>query len=188
MTLKDYQYYAIRTMANLGDIKKDLSHMALGLGGELSEIFEAKTLVNKLEEIGDQFWYLACYCTIRGISMEDITSDIIKRRVDLDEIFISIVCNISKLQDVVKKYTVYNKEIDERIELMLLKDIYIDLISYGCLYEESSLSNVLQKNIDKLRVRYPEKYQDNLAVNRNLDAEYKALDSDYDKTTAYYSK
>lgn len=197
MTLKDYQYYAVRTMANLGDIKKDLSHMALGLGGELSEIFEAKTLVNKLEEIGDQFWYLSCYCTIRGIAIEDVKNKserLVQSNFDEELIqngvFLHLICNVSKLQDIVKKYTVYNKEIDEEKELELLSKIYKNLIDYGYLFNETSLSNVLQKNIDKLRVRYPEKYQDHLAVNRNLDEEYKVLgsDYDYDKTTAYYSK
>ena len=209
MTLKDYQYYAVRTMANLGDIKKDLSHMALGLGTELSELIESKTMVNRIEEVGDQFWYLAGYCSIRGLSLENVkvTSDAMEHvnadiNIDLDSItiptqdaydlrvYLNLVSNISKLQDLVKKYIAYGKEIDENEELVLLARIYDCLLSYGYIVADEMLSGVLQKNIDKLRVRYPERYQDHLALNRNLDEEYKVLgnDYDYDKTTAYYSK
>lgn len=72
MTLKEYQKLALRTMANLGDIRLDLSHMVMGLGTELSELIESKTMVNRLEEVGDQFWYLAGYCSVRGLSLEDV--------------------------------------------------------------------------------------------------------------------
>lgn len=209
MTLKDYQKLALRTMANLGDIRLDLSHMVMGLGTELSELIESKTMVNRLEEVGDQFWYLSGYCSVRGLSleyiaivsnnMEHINADI---NIDLDaieipttdvyqlKVYLNLVSNISKLQDIVKKHIAYGKVINESEELLLLARIYDCLLLYGFIMADEVLADLLQRNIDKLRVRYPEKFQEYLAINRNLDEEYKALgsDYDYDKTTAYYNK
>ena len=207
MTLKEYQKLALRTMANLGDIRLDLSHMVMGLGTELSELIESKTMVNRLEEVGDQFWYLAGYCSVRGLSLEDVKRVAntmehvnVDINIDLDSIeipttniyqlrvYLNLVSNISKLQDIIKKYIAYGKEINESEELLLLARIYDCLLSYGFIMADEMLEDLLQRNIDKLRVRYPEKFQEHLALNRNLNEEYKALDSDYDKTTAYYNK
>ena len=207
MTLKEYQKLALRTMANLGDIRLDLSHMVMGLGTELSELIESKTMVNRLEEVGDQFWYLAGYCSVRGLSLEDVkrvanTMEHVNVDINIDldsieipttniyqlKVYLNLVSNISKLQDIIKKYIAYGKEINESEELLLLARIYDCLLSYGFIMADEMLEDLLQRNIDKLRVRYPEKFQEHLALNRNLNEEYKALDSDYDKTTAYYNK
>ena len=209
MTLKEYQKLALRTMANLGDIRLDLSHMVMGLGTELSELIESKTMVNRLEEVGDQFWYLAGYCSVRGLSLEDVkrvanTMEHVNVDINIDldaieipttniyqlKVYLNLVSNISKLQDIIKKYVAYGKEINESEELLLLARIYDCLLSYGFIMADEMLENLLQRNIDKLRVRYPQKFQEHLALNRNLNEEYKVLgsDYDYDKTTAYYNK
>ena len=44
------------------------------------------------------------------------------------------------------------------------------------MYADTNIEQALQNNIDKLRVRYPDKFSEELAINRNLEMERKELD------------
>lgn len=73
---------------------------------------------------------------------------------------------VGELTDFFKKNLAYKKPID----MARVHDEVGDLmwyISEFCNYYHINLENILQKNIDKLRVRFPEKFDEQLAINKN---------------------
>ena len=72
MTFKEYQLNAKRTVAELGSLELNLSHMVLGIISEQEEFLKAlvdNDKVNLLEESVDAIWYIANYCTFRGFDL-----------------------------------------------------------------------------------------------------------------------
>ncbi len=181
MNIKEYQEKAIRTLAKLESPKLDLAHAVLGMGSEEVELFEYTDTINKLEEIGDMFWYLASYCHLRSLELSEFVK-FPRTTFDYDDednkkmIKRDLINFISQLQDIVKKYIAYNKEIDMDRERVVLIVICRSLVMYGKLTKDM-LFSILDKNINKLAIRYPDKYSDTLAVNRDLEAEYNSLSS-----------
>ena len=166
MTFKEYQKQAKRTCPTLGSEKLDLAHMVLGIHSEYNEWITATDEVNESEELADMLWYLANYCTFRNYSFERLFD------VELSNT-LGITFNSSKLQDLVKKYIAYNKEISISEESALLENLAFNIKK---LYGETDIFQSLQNNIDKLRVRFPEKFDEELAKNRDLAAERKELE------------
>lgn len=88
---------------------------------------------------------------------------------------LGLVTEAGEFADVYKKALAYNKEID----YVNLKEEIGDALWYisnFCNMVGWTLSDVMELNIKKLETRYPEKFTDDLAVNRNLDAERNVLE------------
>ena len=166
MTFKEYQKQAKRTCPTLGSEKLDLAHMVLGIHSEYNEWITATDEVNESEELADMLWYLANYCTFRNYSFERLFD------VELSNT-LGVTFNSSKLQDLVKKYIAYNKEISISEESALLGNLAFNIKE---LYGDVDILQSLQNNIDKLKVRFPEKFDEELAKNRDLAAERKELE------------
>jgi NTP pyrophosphatase (non-canonical NTP hydrolase) len=78
--------------------------------------------------------------------------------------------------DALKKYIFYGKPLD----LINLKEETGDLGWYMSLAIDvlkTTLDEVMTVNIDKLKARYPEKFTNENAINRNLDVERKILEN-----------
>lgn len=69
--------------------------------------------------------------------------------------------------DCIKKAQVYGRTLDHEHAAEELGDI-LWFVALGCKALGVSMNDVAEKNIEKLRVRYPEKYSDALA-NERLD-------------------
>lgn len=181
MTLSEYQIAAFRTCPDLGEPyypflsgqlgaslsqKLNLSHMVEGMNSELSELDDAHDFVNEQEELADIMWYTGGYCTWRNIDLERISllSTTTTR---------SLAWYIQELTDLVKKFTAYNKPIDTVKESEYLSSIVCWIKQR---LGEQSFNVAIKNNIDKLRVRYPEKFSDEAAQNRDLDAERRELE------------
>lgn len=171
MTLKEYQDQSKRTCPDLGSDKLNLAHMILGLSSELSELYDAvdnKDIINQAEELSDLVWYLSNYCTFREYNLEQLYRD-------CDSINGSLQYNISKLSDIVKKYIAYNKIINIEEERGILGTL-IELITELFDTIKVSFTKSLQNNLDKLKIRFPEKFTEENALNRNLELERKELE------------
>ena len=167
MTFKEYQEQAKRTCPSLGSEKLDLAHMVLGIHSEYNEWVEAIDLVNEGEELADMLWYLANYCTFRGYNFERLFDVELKNN-------LGVTHNSSKLEDLVKKYVAYNEKIDISAESILLENLAYAIKK---MYRDGSdIFQSLQNNIDKLKVRFPEKFDEELAKNRDLVSERKELE------------
>ena len=67
--------------------------------------------------------------------------------------------------DAIKKHLVYGRELDRENAIEELGDV-LWFVALGCNALGVSMADVAQGNIDKLRKRYPEKYDDELAYKR----------------------
>jgi NTP pyrophosphatase (non-canonical NTP hydrolase) len=79
-----------------------------------------------------------------------------------------------ELTDQLKKHIFYGKPLDERNVFEELGDI-LWYVALACAAIDHPLSEVLAANLRKLRVRYPECFTEQLALERNVDAELKEL-------------
>lgn len=89
MEIRDYQFKASRTLANLESPIMDDLHMVMGMQTESAEIADAYKkhiaygknldLVNVKEEIGDLLWYLANLANLHGWDLRDIMDTNIKK-------------------------------------------------------------------------------------------------------------
>lgn len=172
MNLKEYQQAATRTVAYLGDLRLDLAHMVLGMGSELNELQDAirnRDKVNIHEEQIDICWYVANYCTLRNKNFEDFAPKRQRLSYYNEEELNDLYYWISVLQDLVKKYIVYNREIDVDFEAEALQNI-VECCNWHD-FEEG-----LSRNIAKLKARFPEKFTEENANNRNLEVERAILE------------
>lgn len=169
MTFEQYQIEAMRTFKDLGSTKKNILHMKCGMLTEAGELVDqikkhfayGKELdvVNLQEEWGDFMWYYANYYTITGsfsLFLEEHRKE--------------------KERHVAQSIRLYQKESGfttlEAIAAFIadIADVPQYYMPYiGHLIGEPE--KMLQMNIDKLRKRYPEKFESDLAINRNTDAE-----------------
>lgn len=87
---------------------------------------------------------------------------------------IGLQTEIGELSDAVKRYIFYGKDLDVTNLGEEIGDIcyYIALV---CKHLNINWEEILKKNIMKLKIRYPEGFSQENAINRNLDEERKVL-------------
>ena len=86
-----------------------------------------------------------------------------------------ITTEAGELQDALKRYLIYGKPLDE---VNLSEEAGDSMWYFSLLLRrlQKRFDDVFEQNIAKLRVRYPEKFSEEAALNRNLDSERKALE------------
>lgn len=173
---ENYITLAMRTnspTAGTHGVHPDLLHATLGLADEMFEMYRAYSLgdiTNAVEEMGDFCWFVAlaayhldCNPFVGFPSAEDLDDIYLE---DLTHSFISAI----------KKAYAYGAPLDIaylRQQLTLM----VGCIAFTCdeLLSRVPLIELLDRNIKKLRTRYPERFTQDLALNRDLDAEAAAL-------------
>lgn len=173
-------------------------HTRLGIVGEFNELITALRtgdLVNILEELCDILWYVGNDINIKllrnqisGETYRDLSLIEFGKIIQVTDggwlvstegvigWFHSIVFNSSKLINLNKRDLAYKKE-EPREE-------YIDTVKYllgainNLAYDlRLNLEEGMQKNIDKLIVRYPDKFSNEKALNRDLEKEREVLET-----------
>lgn len=99
MTFDEYQALAARTInKNLTDVEQEY-HALHGMVGEIGEVHSiyqkmyqghADTADHVAKELGDLLWFIAEFCTAKGINMDDIAKtniDKLRKRYPEDEGF-----------------------------------------------------------------------------------------------------
>lgn len=171
MNFDKYQQLAFRTCKDKGSIEMNLIHMTLGIHSEYDELFTAiqnQDKVNVGEEIADHFWYIAGFCTFKGWSLYGMMSFELENKLTLAQA-------TSILQDLVKKELIYGKITGEKPVYEVLFKIADCLVSIANDWD-IKIEDILDTNIAKLKVRYPDKYTDDKAINRDLLSERKELE------------
>ena len=113
------------------------------------------------------------------LKTESNNFDEIKKRVTEDNIRLLHAClgmqtECAEFTDVIKKHLFYNKPLDiinlkeELFDCCWYMSIALDVLGYS--FEEG-----FNKNIEKLKIRYPEKFNEEKALNRNLSLEKEVL-------------
>ena len=88
---------------------------------------------------------------------------------------IGVCTEAGELQDMIKKNLIYNRPFDRVNVMEECSDIlwYLALALDACGY---TMSECMEKNIDKLRTRFPDKFTFKAANKRDLDAERNVLE------------
>lgn len=180
MNLEEYQLECKRTCPDLGSYDKNIFHMQLGVNTEIGEFLDIvkkhiaynKELdkVHLQEEISDIMWYVANQATFEGVVLQNLEDFIFN--LDLEKSKNTPIESSSYIM--MNLATYYNETIttdssnfyDEIINILILASRALELDFY----------KGLENNIAKLKVRYPDKFTSEAALNRNLDAERKELE------------
>jgi len=88
---------------------------------------------------------------------------------------LGMVTEVAELADAYKKYIAYGKDLD----FINIQEEIGDLMWYIanlCAFNNFDLEKILETNINKLRVRYPEKFSEDHANNRDLQKEREILE------------
>jgi len=106
---------------------------------------------------------------LRGLQIDGAGVDILHAAMGL-------CTEAGEAMDSVKKFLIYDKDFDEVNFQEELGDVlwYVGMI---CERMGWSMEQVMEANIKKLQVRFPEKYTGELVINRDLPAERASLES-----------
>ena len=158
-----------------------MSHHTLGMATEYDEIIKCLSrddvdYVNLSEEIGDFLWYHRAYTIQRNIDVfayQFREAGSMSSYVDTSLLKV-LLTKILEFQDCVKKYIAYNRGFDEDIKLYQMFSIINDICHKYSINPKESMYRV----VEKLKVRYPEKFDESNAQqeNRDLKAERDKLE------------
>lgn len=188
-TLAEYQQLASRTCPDLGSEEKNLLHMNLGITTEVGEFLDVikknlaynkpLDIVNLGEELADMAWYIAnkarmFYSMSWEDQLKEYSYDSIQN--EFKEIFLPEFkdCSIERKVSLMLGCVINPDASDYMLSDTILtfngiKDMIV-LNHIADLYNLDFMQ-ILTNNISKLQVRYPEKFTNEAALNRNLDAE-----------------
>jgi NTP pyrophosphatase (non-canonical NTP hydrolase) len=98
-----------------------------------------------------------------------------KKAIDLLHAALGMQTESAEFSDMLKKSIFYGKPLDE---VNLLEELGDQLwyISLALRALNSSFEEVMAKNIEKLKARYPHKFTEDKALNRDLDKEREILE------------
>lgn len=182
MKLSEYKTEVLRTFAYrkecLDPKITDLLHCAIGFATEVSELLEATNkndIVNVGEEIADGMWYIVNLANFTKYPTDDYVFQQPMSYFSAREYLHNHIILSGRLLDVFKKSIYYGKELNIG---QIHELIYGIIHNANCLCKASGLqmSVILKRNIDKLRIRFPEKFTEQLAENRDLNSERQALE------------
>lgn len=171
MKFKEYAQLSMRTLKDDEPGLQKL-HLVLGMGGEfLSEVLELILEKNNpkelLEEVGDFMFYYACYCFVNDIEIPE-------------ELFIpyplktikklpgeELLYNLGKIQELEKKSYFYGKDVANKQDIISEALIrIITLFNFMITKKELKFKEVFIHNINKLRARFPEKFDEQAAIDQ----------------------
>ncbi len=174
MNIKEYQEQAKRTCVDLGE-EKNRQHMLMGIISEIGEITDAykKELayskefdrVNLKEECADVSWYIVNWATFKDVQLYNPLFN-----KELNDEFVEEECNCA----IDYLFIFLTEALHLGNEQITLDKWYTTCLALGLTDEEfyQGLSN----NIDKLKVRFGDKFTNEAALNRNLEAERTQLE------------
>lgn len=166
--MEDYVTLAMRTASHIkdGSVDNNILHAAIGIVGEVCGYRIATTFVNRHEELSDICWYIALFADALKFTIVFSTIEPNK-----DASTETLEAHAHSLLNNVKRAFAYNKTIPDSVYLDGLCHILADVKGLCRI----NFDKLLNSNIEKLRVRYPDKYSDICAEDRDLEAEYDLL-------------
>lgn len=110
-----------------------------------------------------------------------ITSEMVARFSDpllirLDHASAGFTTEAGEFADQLKRHKFYGKSLDRTNLLEEVGDL-LWYVALACNALDETIESVQEKNIGKLRVRFPDKFSEVDALDRDLDSERKSLES-----------
>lgn len=176
----EYAYGAVRTLAP-NPLKESTLHCIMGMAGEAGEFAETPygSREKRIGEIGDCFWYAACFAMEHGMMFDDV----VKTAMSAGHVFDGrspeerALLFADRLIDRIKKVFFYGKPLNVG-EFMPDYLGYVAGVMAMCGKMSVSPLMVCSANLKKLFERYPEKFDADRAINRDYLAESKAAGID----------
>jgi len=179
MDLITYQEQTLRTLPKLGSPINDSLHMTVGIMTEIAEIVDIMVSdydPNKIkDELGDVMWYLSNYSNLLGVALSDLKEGLAWfTRLDVQSNIDGLLLSPSKLLDMDKKTFAYGKVYTkaDKVNVMMSVFYYATKLAEE---HQVDLSEAMDLNIKKLRVRFPDKFVSEQAINRNVEKENKVF-------------
>lgn len=186
-----YQQDALRTLSDkyhIGAINPDLLHGALGLATEAGEFLEASLYgldrVNAKEELGDITWYIPPICRALGTTIEqvedalgapDIGPGSVLTTPTLLDVAGRLCVEAAHVQDVLKRTVYYGAPLNSEAIIHRLGRI-IHLIRHACVLLDTDHDEVKAININKLKARFPDRFTEAGAIERDTQHERVVLE------------
>lgn len=111
---------------------------------------------------------------LKGIHGVDKNPDV-KKSMDLLHAALLLTSEAGEFADAVKKHIVYGKELDEANLIEEAGDL-LWALNLALTALDSDLGTAMDKNIRKLKKRFPEGFTEEKALNRDLKTERKELE------------
>jgi hypothetical protein len=183
MTFKEYIPLAQRTNPDLGSPVLNSVHMSMGMASETYELVEAfgkEDEVNVGEEIADKLWYLAGYITVNKLDLDfefKTTRESLFFAGEQESTGADMVVYESMLLDFDKKWLAYGKTKDMGVVKQVVTSLFK---SYNNLILTKNIdaSLIMSNNINKLKIRFPDKFTTENAINRDLESERRELENE----------
>lgn len=159
-----YTTDAMRT-APAFDVRDRKIVSALGLADEMIEFIRISDEMvcddfdRGIDELGDIAWYLALLCDSFSINIDDFDLD-----KDRETGFVDAV---SRIVGQIKKHIFHGHVLDMNKLHSAANDVAFGLDIIAAKHG-ATLENVLTRNIDKLRARYPDGFSVDRSVNRGV--------------------
>lgn len=199
-TLAEYQQLASRTCPDLGSDEKNLLHMNLGIITEVGEFLDGikkniaynkpLDLVNLGEELADMAWYIAnksrmFFHTSWEKQLQETDITVYQKEF---EVFLYLLPKDDTLRIIILLNSVISPQTGD-FEIDFVKEEFMGLKDIVMLQHIAEIYNIdfmqcLTNNIEKLQIRYPEKFTEEAALNRDLEAEREALEKTGSDDTA----
>lgn len=174
MILTHYRTETTRTLPDLnGDLMNSI-HMSLGMFTEIAEIIEILSdpsltynPYKLMDETGDVLWYLSNYTNVHNLTLTQAEEHIIIPGFLEDKPMLDCILILAaKLADVDKKKFAYGKEPAEHYRQNYAQFLF-DCIHMFCIQHQMRIEDVMERNIEKLRTRFPEKFSGEQAINKD---------------------
>lgn len=175
--ITNYIELAMRTnslSAGLHAVHPDLLHATLGLCDEHFEYHASTSWLNAVEELGDLCWFVA-------LASHAIDHDPFQRAdiyVRLNPECPLLAEGVAEFVGIVKKSYAYGAVLDTTRLCTLLDAMAGRISAIAEAKGDRTLDEVLMANIAKLSARYPERFTEQLALNRDIKQEAVALRSE----------
>lgn len=186
-TLAEYQQLASRTCPDLGTPDLNYFHMNAGIITEIGEAIDPikkhiaygkpLDLVNVGEEIADAMWYIANRSRLFLTEEQNQYTwgtqqqfDLLSEDFDTEkELAPTSIIKAAGLLSSVKPEIDITQVSKRPIDCIGLPDVVI--LFKVSIYFGLDFWQILTNNINKLKIRYPDKFTNEAALNRDLDAE-----------------
>jgi len=162
MELNKFQELSKRTMPFGGEPKNPihfengLTNYAMGLIGECTEVLNAANDREAiLKEIGDVSHYAFGILTFLGETYEELNNYFVEG--SKEKLINKIIILSGDISEQVKKFIFHRHEFNSSKVKIALKMLIKNLIVLAEKYD-SSLEEICEMNIDKLKMRYPESF------------------------------
>lgn len=176
----EYAHGAVRTLAP-NPLKESTLHCIMGMAGEAGEFAETSydDKEKRLGEIGDCFWYAACFAFEHGMNFDDVVAAAITSSNPLIHLSPEKrgLLYSARMIDRIKKVWFYKKDLNVG-EFMPDYLGYVSSLMAMCSKTSVAPLMVCTINLKKLAARYPDKFDADRANNRDTQAESAAAGVD----------